>query len=138
MAELEQRVEGLLYRDVARIAGDTLEDGWDLVLFMPDLADALDDNGIPTRRRSPSAPGSSPSGSPASGRAHGCPRPPTVRAAERPSTRTPAPPGEPSCAGVTEAEGRPERPTEGHLFSEEKYAPRPRCSRHKEIAPQAW
>jgi hypothetical protein len=47
VAELEQRVEGLLYRDVARIAGDALENGWDLVLFMPDLADVLDDDGIP-------------------------------------------------------------------------------------------
>ncbi len=31
---------------MARIAGDTLENGWDLVLFMPDPADVLDD-GIP-------------------------------------------------------------------------------------------
>jgi hypothetical protein len=47
VAELEQRVEGLLYRDVARIAGDTLENGWDLVLSMPGVADVLEDNGIP-------------------------------------------------------------------------------------------
>jgi hypothetical protein len=46
VAELEQRVESLLYRDVPRIAGDSLDDGWDLVLFMPDLAEVLD-GGIP-------------------------------------------------------------------------------------------
>ncbi|MGY1692345.1 hypothetical protein [Geodermatophilus sp. SYSU D01105] len=45
--ELEQQVEGLLSREVARIAGDTLEDGSDLMLFMPDLADVLDDDGTP-------------------------------------------------------------------------------------------
>jgi hypothetical protein len=47
VSELEQRIEGLLAREVARIAGDTLEDGSDLVLFMPGLDGVLDDDGRP-------------------------------------------------------------------------------------------
>jgi len=30
---------------VARLARDTLENGWDLVLFRPDLTELLDDDG---------------------------------------------------------------------------------------------
>jgi hypothetical protein len=47
VSELEQRIEGLLAREVARIAGDTLEDGSDRVLFMPGLDGVLDDDGTP-------------------------------------------------------------------------------------------
>jgi FtsZ-interacting cell division protein YlmF len=43
---LEQRVENLVAREVARIASDTLEDGFDLVVFMPgDYSDAVDEHG---------------------------------------------------------------------------------------------
>jgi hypothetical protein len=34
-------------REVARVAGGTLEDGWDLVLFHPDLTELLDEAGHP-------------------------------------------------------------------------------------------
>jgi hypothetical protein len=43
---LEQRVENLVAREVARIASDTLEDGFDLIVFMPgDYSDMVDKNG---------------------------------------------------------------------------------------------
>ncbi len=43
---LEQRVENLVAREVARIASDTLEDGFDLIVFMPgDYSDMVDREG---------------------------------------------------------------------------------------------
>jgi hypothetical protein len=43
---LEQRVEKLVAREVARIASDILEDGFDLIVFMPgDYSDMVDKNG---------------------------------------------------------------------------------------------
>ena len=43
---LEQRVENLVAREVARIASDTLEDGFDLIVSMPgDYSDMVDKNG---------------------------------------------------------------------------------------------
>jgi hypothetical protein len=43
---LEQRVENLVAREVARIASHTLEDGFDLIVFMPgDYSDLVDENG---------------------------------------------------------------------------------------------
>jgi FtsZ-interacting cell division protein YlmF len=43
---LEQRVENLVAREVARIASDTLEDGFDLIVFMPgDYSDMVDQYG---------------------------------------------------------------------------------------------
>ncbi|SDY72876.1 hypothetical protein SAMN05660209_03594 [Geodermatophilus africanus] len=43
---LEQRMENLVTREVARIASDTLEDGFDLIVFMPgDYNDMVDKNG---------------------------------------------------------------------------------------------
>jgi FtsZ-interacting cell division protein YlmF len=44
---LEQRVENLVAREVARIAADTLEDGFDLIVFMPgDYSDMVDQYGV--------------------------------------------------------------------------------------------
>ncbi len=43
---LEQRVKNLVAREVARIASETLEDGFDLIVFMPgDYSDMVDKNG---------------------------------------------------------------------------------------------
>jgi transaldolase len=43
---LEQRAENPVAREVARIASDTLEDGFDLIVFMPgDYSDMVDKNG---------------------------------------------------------------------------------------------
>ena len=43
---LEQRVENLVAREVARIASDTLEDGFDLIVFTPgDYSDMVDQYG---------------------------------------------------------------------------------------------
>lgn len=47
IAALEQRVETLVALDVARIASDTLDDGSDLILFMADLAEVLDEESLP-------------------------------------------------------------------------------------------
>jgi hypothetical protein len=43
---LEQRVETLVSREVARIASDTLQDGFDLIVFMPgNCSDMVDEQG---------------------------------------------------------------------------------------------
>jgi hypothetical protein len=44
---LEARVDTLLSRDVARIAAETLADGWDLLTFAPGVTDLLDEHGNP-------------------------------------------------------------------------------------------
>ena len=47
MKALEQRVDNLVAREVARIASDTLEDGFDLIVFMPgDYSDMVDEYGV--------------------------------------------------------------------------------------------
>jgi hypothetical protein len=108
VTELEQRVESLLYRDLARIAGDTLEDGWDFVLFMPRLADVLDDDGIPDPEKIAVRAEQLAEWKPGLRKGARVPTPSFGQAAGRQSTMTAVPPGARCCAGLTEdAPGRP-------------------------------
>jgi hypothetical protein len=132
VTELEQRVESLLYRDLARIAGDTLEDGWDFVLFMPRLADVLDDDGIPDPEKIAVRAEQLAEWKPGLRKGARVPTPSFGQAAGRQSTMTAVPPGARCCAGLTEdAPGRP-------LASIHRWAESRGWAREREDALLTW